>query len=412
MQSNKLSSLDQALATLQQHGNVLTETLSVPLSEATGRVLAETVHAGMDVPGFDNSAMDGYAVNTRDLETTRQLPVSQTIQAGHAGEALAPHSAARIFTGAPVPTGADAVVIQENTELTGNEVRILQLPQAGENIRRRGHDIASGSAVLERGRRLRPQDIGLLASLGIAEVRVYRPLRVAIINTGDELVSPGQALGRGQIYDSNSFTLTALLGLLHMEVVPVGIVKDDYEDTCRALQNAAKQADCIISSGGVSVGEADYIKQALTDLGELSLWKLAIKPGKPFSFGHLATPSGSPFPTTPFFGLPGNPVAVFVTFLLLVKPFLLRMQGMQETSMLSQQIAAGFEQRELSSRQEYLRVRLQLNQQGLNELIAFDNQGSSVMNSLSWADGLAVIPINTPVKKGDLLEFLPFSSLL
>lgn len=408
MQRQPLSTLDQALASLRQQTRVLTDQSTVSILEASGRILAQTVHAGIDVPGFDNSAMDGYALNTQDLQGQQRLPVSQIIQAGHPGQNLQPGTAARIFTGAPVPPGANAVVIQEDTEVHENEVKILQVPSPGDNIRRRGHDIACGAAVLEHGHRLRPQDIGLLASLGIPEVRVYRPLRVAIINTGDELVTPGQALREGQIYDSNSYTLRILLSLLPVELIEVGMVKDDLKETRQVLQKVAEQTDCIISSGGVSVGEADFIKQALTELGELTLWKLAIKPGKPFSFGHLGTPPD----TTPFFGLPGNPVAVFVTFLLLVKPVLLQMQGMKETRSEGLHIAAGFERHELGSRQEYLRVRLQQSGEGQSELIAFDNQGSSVMSSLCWADGLAVIPVNTAVNKGDLLEYLPFSGLL
>ncbi len=408
MQPQPLSSLDQALATLQQQTRVLAEQSSVSIIEASGRILAQTVHAGIDVPGFDNSAMDGYALNTQDLQGQQRLPVSQIIQAGHPGQSLQPGTAARIFTGAPLPPGANAVVIQEDTEVHENEVLILQMPNPGDNIRRRGHDILCGAAVLEQGHRLRPQDIGLLASLGIAEVCVYSPLRVAIINTGDELAMPGQALKQGQIYDSNSYTLRSLLNRLPVELIELSMVKDDLKETRQALQKVAEQADCIISSGGVSVGEADFIRQALTELGELTLWKLAIKPGKPFSFGHLGTPHG----TTPFFGLPGNPVAVFVTFLLLVKPVLLKMQGMKETRTDTLHIAAGFERAELSSRQEYLRVRVQQNGRGQSELIAFDNQGSSVMSSLCWADGLAVIPVNTAVNKGDLLAYLPFSGLL
>ncbi len=376
----------------------------LPLSEALGRVLAQTQRADMDVPAYDNSAMDGYALNTRDVKVSgTRLPLSQTIAAGHPGQALAAGSIARIFTGAPIPEGADAVVMQENAVAEGSSIIINELPRTGQNVRLKGHDIARDTEVLSAGHRLQAQDLGLLASLGIDSVSVYHPLTVAILNTGDEVIAPGTPLREGQLYDSNSYTLAGLLGRLGIHVIKLGIVEDNLASTEAALKRAAVQADCIISTGGVSVGDEDHVKQALENLGQLSLWKLAIKPGKPFSFGSVGK--------TPFFGLPGNPVAVFVTFVTLVRPFLLRMQGATNTDVPSFPVKAGFTISESGTRQEFLRVKLV--RKG-NEQVAeaFSDQGSSILTSLSWADGLAIVPAHTTIEAGEPVEYLPFSGLL
>lgn len=376
----------------------------LPLTEALGRVLAEDVSADLAVPAYDNSAMDGYAIRARDCDANAGiLVVTQTIAAGHPGQPLVPGTAARIFTGAPIPVGADAVVMQENTAREGNQVTVLQSPRVGENIRLAGHDIASGMIVLQQGRRLQPQDLGLLASLGLTAVEVWRPLTVALLNTGDEVVTQGQVLRPGQLYDSNSFTLAGLLQSLGMKVIKLGIVGDDLQATKQALRNAAEQADCVISTGGVSVGDADFVKQAVEQLGSLSLWKLAIKPGKPFSFGRLGE--------IPFFGLPGNPVAVFITFVTLVRPFLLKMQGANNPPVASLKVRAGFTISEAGSRQEYLRVRLEHDETAPIARL-YPDQSSSVLTSLSWADGLAVVPVNTTVQPGQWLEYLPFKGVL
>ena len=402
MITNTLTRLEDALEHILQHVPMLTDTEEVALNHLSGRVISETVKAAINVPGYDNSAMDGFAVNTDYVKAVGTvLSISQIIPAGKTGVKLEAGTAARIFTGAPVPEGANAVILQEDTEYDTAQVKILQVPKAGQNIRLCGHDIKQGDSIFQQGHKLLPQDIGLLASLGIPKIKVYRPLKVAILNTGDELITPGQPLSPGQIYESNSYTLESLLNDLGMQTQKLGIVKDDLSATQDALLKAAKESDCIISSGGVSVGDVDFVKNAVENLGALSLWKLAIKPGKPFSFGRVAE--------VPFFGLPGNPVAVFVTFLMLVKPYLLKMQGAQNIDPLKYHLPAGFEVSEAGSRQEFIRVRLDRN---LQALIPFSNQGSSVMTSTSWADGLAIIPINTPVKKGDLLEFLPYSGLL
>lgn len=377
---------------------------TVPLREALGRVLADAVHATLDVPAYDNSAMDGYAVNTRDMTATGVvLAVSQTIAAGHPGTALAAGTAARIYTGAPIPPGADAVVMQENAEARGSDVAILQLPRVGENIRRRGHDIASGNVVLAAGQRLRPQDLGLLASLGIEQVTVYRRLRVALLNTGDEVIAPGTPLQPGQLYDSNSYTLAGLLQGLGFSVHRHGIVEDTLAATETALQQAAREADIVVSTGGVSVGGEDHVRAALEKLGRLGLWKLAIKPGKPFAFGQVAG--------KPFFGLPGNPVAVFVTFVLLVRPYILRMQGAESAPLPAFPVMAGFTVAEPGSREEYLRVRV-VNKEGRLVAELYPDQGSSVLTSLSWADGLAIVPVHTTLRPGDKVDYLPFAGLL
>ncbi len=402
--SKPLTPIVEALAHLLAQVPAPPVAETVPLRAALGRVLAEARQAAMDVPAYDNSAMDGYALNTRDVKVSGvSLSVSQTIAAGHPGQPLAAGTVARIFTGAPIPPGADAVVMQENTEVRGNEIMLNEVARAGQNIRRRGHDIALGSTVLPAGQRLSPQDLGLLASLGSARVAVYKPLTVALLNTGDEVVAPGTALAPGQLYDSNSFTLEGLLLRLGFQVRKLGIVADTPQATEAALQLAATEADVVITTGGVSVGAEDHVRAAVEKLGRLSLWKLAIKPGKPFSFGTVGG--------KPFFGLPGNPVAVFVTFVLLVRPFILRMQGALADAAPVFPVKAGFTVSEASTRQEYLRVRL-VNRNGGRVAELYPDQGSSVLTSLSWADGLAVVPVQTTVKPGDELDYLPFAGLL
>jgi molybdopterin molybdotransferase len=397
--------LDKALTFLLEDVQENDVNIDVPLPEALGYVLAELQQATINVPDFDNSAMDGYAVNTSDLDKPGcRLPLSQTIAAGHPGTALEKGSAARIFTGAPVPEGADAVVIQENTRAEEGQVAVMEIPAPGANIRLTGHDVAKGSEILPEGQRLRPQDLGLLAALGISSVTVKQPLKVAIINTGDEVVAPGQSLQPGQLYDSSSFTLDALLSGLGMHVIKKGIVDDSLTATQSALETAAQEADCIITTGGVSVGDEDYVRQAVESLGQLALWKLAIKPGKPFSYGRVHD--------APFFGLPGNPVAVFVTFVLLVRPYLLKMQGAVDLKLPKLSVKAGFDTASSNSRQEFIRVRMNEDAQGEQELEAYGNQGSSIMTSLSWADGLAEIPAGEAVDKGQRLNYFPFKGML
>ncbi len=375
----------------------------VPLAAALGRVLAEDCRSTVDVPPCDNSAMDGYALRVQDIGD-EPLPVSQRIVAGSLSEPLQVGTAARIFTGAPIPAGADTVVMQENVTVDGEAIVLATgEPRGGQNIRPRGQDIACGDTVLAAGRRLLPQDIGVLASVGQAEVTVYRPLKVAVLSTGDELVEPGQPLPAGHIYNSNRYMLTALLQALGCEVIDGGIVADDFESSCRQLQELAGRAELIVSSGGVSVGEEDHIKAAVESLGELRLWKLNIKPGKPLAFGCIGEAD--------FFGLPGNPTSSFVTFCLLARPFILRRCGQQDVTPLTLRGKANFDWQRAGSRQEYQRVRV-TNVDGEAVVDRYPNQSSGVLMSSSWANALLVIPPQQVFAVGDSVEVILLSELL
>jgi molybdopterin molybdotransferase len=378
------------------------EVEQVATLEANGRVLAQDVVSGMNVPAHDNTQMDGYAVRAADCASGQAtLPVSQRIPAGHIAEPLVPGSAARIFTGALIPEGADAVVMQEQCEAGEGTVTIRHTPRAGEWIRRTGEDIAAGSVILSAGTRLRSQELGLAASIGMAQLAVRRKLRVAVFFTGDELAMPGEPLAPGAIYNSNRFTLRALLENLGCEVRDFGIVPDSLEATRNALRQAAQGNDLIITSGGVSVGEEDHIKPAVEAEGKLNMWQIAVKPGKPLAFGEV----GQAF----FLGLPGNPVSSFVTFLLFVRPFLLRLQGATVSAMpRGMLLRADFAWPKADRRNEFLRVRL--NEQGGLDL--FPNQGSAVLTSTVWGDGLLDNPPGNPIAPGDLVRFIPFSELL
>ena len=392
--------IEQLLPTLPR----IDKSEQVPVLESQGRILASSVTAPMPVPPWDNSAMDGYAVRAQDVnEVPVTLEVAQRITAGEVGEPLREGTAARIFTGAPLPENADAVAMQENARAEGDTVTVLQAINAGENLRKRGEDVPLGAMLFELGHRLLPQDIGVLASVGIEAVTVRRKLRVALLTTGNELVTPGTALKPGQIYNSNYYSLAALLNNLKMEVKEIGVVSDDFESTRQTLE-AAAAADCIISAGGVSVGEEDHVKAAVESLGKLELWKLAIKPGKPFASGKVGE--------TQFFGLPGNPVSAFVTFLLLVRPFLLSMCGCQSPFPRWLTVPCDEELAQSGERQEYIRVSLCTTKEGETRFRPFSNQSSGVGSSLSMADGLAIIPPHTSVARGQALEFLPFSQLI
>ncbi|WP_286240335.1 molybdopterin molybdotransferase MoeA [Neptuniibacter halophilus] len=391
---------DEALQRLLQGSQCAVETELVALHEAAGRVLAESPMASVAVPPADNSSMDGYALNTADLsDQNAVIPVSQRIPAGTAPQPLLPGSCARIFTGAEIPPGADAVVMQENTRALDRGIQLTQTVSVGENIRCAGQDIRQGQEVLPAGQRLQPADLGMLASVGLAQVKVYRRLRVAILSTGDELVEPGSPLAAGQIYNSNRYILTGLLAGLGMEPVDIGCVADTREATLEALQRAASGADVIISTGGVSVGEEDHVKACVEQLGSLSMWKIKIKPGKPVAYGEVQG--------TPFLGLPGNPTSTLVTFCLLARPCLLKLQGAGFKPPLTLQLPAGFSRGRKNQRQEYLRVRVEE-----GALVPFSNQSSGVLMSASWADGIAVIPPETEVRQGDPTAFIPFSELL
>lgn len=378
--------------------------LSLPLAEADGRILAADVMASLAVPPEPNSAMDGYAIRHADLTGPGpwRLPVSQRIAAGRAPQALLPGTAARIFTGAVMPSGADTVVMQENCQGEDGLVSILQMPDAGANVRAAGQDIAAGSCVVAAGTRLSPAHLGLLASIGCAQAWVWPRLRAALLCTGDELVEPGLALASGQIYNSNRVVVSSLLQRLGIDVLDLGPVADTLAATTAALRQARELgADLILSTGGVSVGEEDHVRAAVMAEGCLDLWKVAIKPGKPLAFGHVGT--------SVFLGLPGNPQSVWVTFAVLARPFLRRLQG--ETGVLPKPVhlPAGFARSRAQSRREYLRVRYEIGVSGLGALMPHGNQSSGVLSSAVWADGLALIEAGTTVSEGQLLPFLAWS---
>ncbi|HNI74250.1 MAG TPA: molybdopterin molybdotransferase MoeA [Accumulibacter sp.] len=384
----------------------LTEVFIVPTLVAAGRVLAVTQHAGMDSPPADNSAMDGYAVAVADLPAAgTRLPVSQTIAAGRVGTPLARGSAARIFTGGVMPDGADAVVMQEHCQAGDGQVQIEHLPRHGEHVRRAGSDIAAGSEILVAGQRLRPQDIALAASVGLADLPVFRRLRVAVFFTGDELRMPGEPLPPGAIYNTNRFMLNALLQRLGCEVFDQGQVPDDLPSTRQALRRAAENCDLIISSGGVSVGDEDHVKTAVTAEGRLELWKIAIKPGKPLAFGQIRRDERQ---EVPFIGLPGNPVSGLVTFLALVRPAILVMQGAAFTEPRPYLLRADFDWPRPDSRREFLRGRRNID----GGVDLFTDQGASILRSAVWSDGLIDNPPRQAIQRGDLVRYLPFSELL
>jgi molybdopterin molybdotransferase len=372
-----------------------------PTLEANGRVLAADQASTLDVPGADNTQMDGYAVRAADCASgAATLTVAQRIPAGSVGSFLEPGTAARIFTGALIPEGADAVVMQEQCEVDGDRVTVRHAPQPGEWIRRAGEDVRTGAVILPAGARLRSQELGLAASVGLAQLPVRRRARVAVFFTGDELAMPGEPLQPGAIYNSNRFTLRGLLESFGCDFTDYGIVPDSLQATRDTLREAAREHDLIITSGGVSVGEEDHIKPAVEAEGRLNMWQIAVKPGKPLAFGEV----GRAF----FMGLPGNPVSSFVTFLLFVRPFLLRLQGVSgDVSLTPIAMRADFDWPKPDRRNEFLRARI--NGEGGLEL--FPNQGSGVLTSTVWADGLIDCPPGQAIARGDTVRFIPFAFL-
>ena len=400
-----LMALDDALADLLAHAQALAGTETVSTFDADGRVLALDCVSELQVPPQDNSAMDGYAVRSAEIaDEGVVMPVSQRIPAGSAPTPLEPGSAARIFTGAQVPAGADAIVMQEDAAAAGERtVRIKVVPAPGQWIRRAGEDVKRGATVLARGQRLGPADVGLAANIGMDRLQVARRPRVALFSTGDELVMPGAVPPRemkpGTIYNSNRFFLRALLLRLGCELTDLGVVPDRRDATVDALRTASQDHDLILTSGGVSVGEEDHIKPAVEALGRLALWQIAMKPGKPFAYGQVGQAH--------FIGLPGNPVSSFVTFLLLVRPFVLKLQGATALAPHGVAMAAHFDWRG-DRRREFLRVR----RNGDGGLDLFPNQSSGVLTSASWADGLVDNPAGRTIAVGDTVRFLPLADLL
>lgn len=398
--TGSLMAVEVALARLLEMAEAtpIVERERLPLAQVQGRVLADDLISTLDLPPWPNSAMDGYALRMADW-TGEPLPVSQKIFAGNAPEPLKAGTCARIFTGAPVPAGADCVEMQENTEvLADNRIRFIEALAPGQNIRPQGQETTVGEMILAAGTRLGPIEQGLAASLGCAELHVIRKVRVAVVSTGDELVEPGEALGAGQIYNSNRVLLCSWLQRLGCEVIDAGILPDNLETT-RARLGALTDVDLILSTGGVSVGEADFLGIALREEGELTLWKLAIKPGKPLTFGH--------FRGVPVIGLPGNPASTLVTFALLARPYLLRRQGVKEVEPLKIQVPAGFVWPKAGNRREYLRGRLEH-----GRAIIYKNQSSGVLRSAAWADGLVEVREDRTLVEGDSVGFIPLSEVL
>jgi molybdopterin molybdotransferase len=398
--------LDEALGRLLSAIRPLAETEEVSTFDALGRVLAVPVSSALDVPPADNTSMDGYALRCADVPAEGVLlPVSQRIPAGVVGQALQPGSAARIFTGAQVPAGADAVVMQEQCEAVDGQVRVKVVPQPGQWIRRRGEDVQHGAVVLPAGARLTPQALGLAASVGAGRLAVSRRPRVALFSTGDELVMPGQPLKPGAIYNSNRFTLRGLIQALGCDCNDLGIVPDRLDATRAALREAAQGNDLIVTSGGVSVGEEDHLRPAVQAEGRVDYWQMAIKPGKPLAFGEVRRGDGS---TAWFMGLPGNPVSSFITFLLVVRPALMALQGASADAPPATPMRADFDWPRPDKRREFLRARR--NDRGGLDL--FPNQSSGVLTSAVWGDGVVDNPGGQAIRSGDLVAFLPFAELL
>ena len=416
-----LMSLDEALGQVLGQARTIAETERVAILDADSRFLAEDLISELQVPPQDNSSMDGYAVRTEDLAAPGvTLRVTQRIPAGHHGSPLMAGEAARIFTGAPIPPGANAVVIQEDTKALDSppnlnavpEVLVNVVPVLGQWIRRSGEDVKKGDVVLPKGTRLNPASLGLAASIGRAHVSVVRKPRVALFSTGDELVMPGEVapenMPPGAIYNSNRFFLRALLMRAGCNVTDLGIVPDNLPDTLKVLQLAAKDHDLVLTSGGVSVGEEDHVKPAVEMLGRLNLWQISMKPGKPFAFGQLNATRATDAAGAFFMGLPGNPVSSFVTFQLLVRPFLMALQGLSQTQSKPYLLQANFDLPKPDKRREFLRV--QRNTAGTLDL--FPNQSSGVLTSVVWGDGVIDNPSMQAIKQGDWVRYFPFAEWL
>lgn len=399
-----LRPVDEAIAELLARAPAPPPVEYVAVGKALGRVLAEPLRAPFEVPAWDNSAMDGYALRAADLPAAGGcLPLAGRIAAGDAAsQALPAGHAVRIFTGAPLPPGADTVVAQEHCRLEGGQ---LWLPpvKGGEHVRKRGEEVAAGALVLAAGQRLRAQELGLLASFGVARVAVYRRLRVGLLSSGNELREPGEVLQPGQIHNANRYSLAGVLESLGLEVHDYEIMADELAASRDALSLAASEWDLLITSGGVSVGEEDHLKQAIRELGELHLWRLAIQPGKPLAFGSVGG--------KPWIGLPGNPAAALITALVVARPFLLRAQGCLSVLPQPLRMPAGFTWSKPNARRQYLRARLQ-EQDGQLRVCLHPQQGSAMLTSACWADGLAVIEVGRTLEQGDLLDYLPFDELL
>ncbi len=401
-----MKTFDEALSYLVSQAKKTRQTETVAIAEAMGRVLAEPVVSDVMVPPHDNSEMDGYAIDRMDLTHEDTFRVSQRIPAGATPEPLEVGTVARIFTGAPIPKGANAVIMQEETEMVGDKVRILaKSTRPGQSIRKTGEDIEAGTAILEKGHRLRSQDLGLIASIGIDEVTVYRPLKIATFTTGDELLEPGEAPQPGKIFNANRYVLAGALPKLGFELIDLGRVKDTLEETIDVMKQAVQVADVVMTTGGVSVGEEDHIKPAIESLGSLEMWKVKMKPGKPLAFGQIQG--------TPFIGLPGNPVSAFATFNLFARPYLMRMQGVKNICITPIWLEADFEWPKANFRREFARARITVPEGEQKTVVqVYPKQGSGVLTSTVWAEGFVVIPEDQTISKGDRVKFYPFAEMV
>ena len=404
--SNSLHSVESALALMLSRAQAISRTEQVDVHESVNRTLACDYFTSINLPSCDNSAMDGYAVRTADLleNAPTVLPITQRIEAGTVSESLEAGQAARIFTGAPIPDNADAVVIQEHCQETGGWVHITHGVTSGSNIRRAGEDVRRGDRVLSAGTRLGLQHIAMATAIGLQDISVSQRPRVAVFVTGNELVAPGNPLGTGQIYDSNRQTFLAVLKSLGCEVIDLGRVPDTLEATCNALARGTESADLIVSSGGISVGEEDHVRAAVQTLGQIDLWRIAMRPGKPVAFGQIDN--------VPFIGLPGNPVSMFVSCVLFIRPFVLRLQGTINAVESPVRVKANFDCLCPGQHREYARARLETSDNGTTYARIFDNRSPGAISSLTWATGLVIIPEGQTVRMGDMVDYLPFNSLL
>ena len=403
-----LMPLDEALAMLAERIGPVAETKCVPLVEAVGRILAEDVTAMIDVPPHDNSAVDGYAVFHDDLDPDREtrLPVTGRVAAGHPlGRAALRGEAIRIFTGAPMPEGPDTVMMQEDCREDGDHVIVMPGIKRGANRRNAGEDVRKGAVVLRPGRRLKPQDVGLAATSGRTELTVYQPIRVAVFSSGDEVCDPGAPLPEGRIYDANRYTLMSAAARLGCAVSDLGILPDDKAAISDALARAAESHDLLLTSGGVSVGEEDHLRAAVEAGGNLHFWRLAIKPGRPVAMGQVGR--------TPIVGLPGNPGAVLVTFLLVARPILLRLAGMADVTPHRFHVRAGFDYRKKEGRREFVRARLTAGEDGMPVAVKQGAGGAGILSSLVDSDGLLDLGADlTYLESGSTVVFLPFNEVL
>ena len=407
MYSDSLMSADDALSFLIDSASVTAMTEAVSLDDSLGRILASDIHSTINVPGFDNSAMDGYTIALNDTQVAKEnlsFDVVDRIAAGSTGNDLKIGNAARIFTGAPIPNGANTVVMQEECTLSEDksQITVKRAINLNENIRPTGNDILKDNVILSSGRQIKPQDISLAASVGVGELVVFKKIKVGVFFTGDELVEPGNPLTPGKIYNSNRYALVALLKQVGCDVINLGNIEDKLDATCEALEALESQCDLIMTTGGVSVGEEDHVKPAVEKLGELNLWKIRMKPGKPLAYGKVKQ--------TPFIGLPGNPVSSFVTFCIFSLPFIKKMQGNSNYESKILKVKTNFDCKRAKPRREYARVRIDHSTETpLANL--FPKQGSDVMSSVVWADGIVEIPENTTFETGTILNYYSMSEL-